>query len=392
MKFDRSKSITFENALNNDNPLTEPIICNSKIYENINGRKPIVAWVDGCFDGMHFGHANALRQARAYCDYLIVGVHSDKDIEYNKGPTVMKERERYLAAASCKWADMVVPNAPYYTDVDMLKHFGCDFCVHGDDITTTHDGIDCYQAVKDANMYKEVPRTQGISTTELLGRILLLSREHHRRSAPNVDENALEKALQQDYKKHVEPFLSPSKKVVSSFLPTTKRIIQFSSNVDPQPADKIVYVDGDWDLFHIGHIKYLQQCKALGNFLIVGVHDDMVVNQYKGSNYPIMNINERVLGVLTCRFVDEVIIGAPVDITSSLFEQFNISVVVENPEKSESNYLLAKHSNVNTVRPFPMIQTTENVIDRILDQRKQYEERNRKKQQKAALEEQMKNK
>lgn len=46
-------------------------------------------WVDGCFDMMHYGHANALRQAKEMGDILVVGVHSDAEIEANKGPTVM---------------------------------------------------------------------------------------------------------------------------------------------------------------------------------------------------------------------------------------------------------------------------------------------------------------
>lgn len=43
---------------------------------------------------LHFGHANALRQAKALGDKLVVGIHSDADILANKGPTVFTEQER----------------------------------------------------------------------------------------------------------------------------------------------------------------------------------------------------------------------------------------------------------------------------------------------------------
>ena len=47
------------------------------------------------FDMVHFGHANACRQAKACGDYLIVGVHSDEEITKHKGPPVFNEEERY---------------------------------------------------------------------------------------------------------------------------------------------------------------------------------------------------------------------------------------------------------------------------------------------------------
>jgi ethanolamine-phosphate cytidylyltransferase len=87
-------------------------------------------------------------------------------------------RYRYEAVAACKWVDVVVPNAPYITTVETLKKYQCDFCVHGDDITTAADGSDCYQAVKDAGLYRECKRTNGVSTTDLVGRMLLMSKSH----------------------------------------------------------------------------------------------------------------------------------------------------------------------------------------------------------------------
>jgi len=53
-------------------------------------------------------------------DVLVVGVHSDAEILKNKGPTVMNEDERYRAVIACKWADEVVKDAPYTTQLDYL--------------------------------------------------------------------------------------------------------------------------------------------------------------------------------------------------------------------------------------------------------------------------------
>ena len=51
-------------------------------------------WCDGCYDLVHFGHANQIRQAKAMGDYLIVGVHSDEEVRKHKGPPVFNEEER----------------------------------------------------------------------------------------------------------------------------------------------------------------------------------------------------------------------------------------------------------------------------------------------------------
>jgi ethanolamine-phosphate cytidylyltransferase len=59
-------------------------------------RRPVRVYMDGCFDMMHYGHCNALRQARALGDELVVGVVSDDEIKANKGPPVTPLHERYV--------------------------------------------------------------------------------------------------------------------------------------------------------------------------------------------------------------------------------------------------------------------------------------------------------
>lgn len=45
---------------------------------------------------VHFGHANALRQAKALGDKLVVGIHNDAEITRHKGPPVFTQEERYV--------------------------------------------------------------------------------------------------------------------------------------------------------------------------------------------------------------------------------------------------------------------------------------------------------
>lgn len=78
----------------------------------------------------------------------------------------------------------------------------------------------------------------------------------------------------------------------------------------------------------MGHIELLKRARALGHFLYVGVHDDQAVNRYSGSNYPVMNLHERVLAVLSSRYADEVIIGAPLRVTNDMINTLGIKVVV----------------------------------------------------------------
>lgn len=66
----------------------------------------------------------------------------------------------------------------------------------------------------------------------------------------------------------------------------------FSNDRDPLPSQRVVYLDGAFDIFHPGHIELIQKAKALGDFLYVGVFDDSVLKE----SY--MSLNERVLMVL----------------------------------------------------------------------------------------------
>lgn len=97
---------------------------------------------------------------------------------------------------------------------------------------------------------------------------------------------------------------------VSTFLPTSRRIVQFANGTPAPPGAQVVYIDGGFDLFHLGHLEILKAAAKLGDYLLVGVHNDDDVTARRGEHLPIMTVHERCLSVMACKHVDEVIIGA----------------------------------------------------------------------------------
>lgn len=69
-----------------------------------------------------------------------------------------------------------------------------------------------------------------------------------------------------------------------------------------QGGERGVFTNGCFDLLHLGHVRYLQEARALGDFLIVGLNSDESVRLLKGPGRPLMPENERaeILAALAC--------------------------------------------------------------------------------------------
>tara|TARA_Y100000996_G_C22525539_1_gene644271 strand:- start:162 stop:626 length:465 start_codon:yes stop_codon:yes gene_type:complete len=70
---------------------------------------------------------------------------------------------------------------------------------------------------------------------------------------------------------------------------------------------KIVFTNGCFDLLHVGHIRYLNQAKKLGDFLIIGLNSDKSVKEIKGANRPINSFKDRAILLAALNSVDLVI-------------------------------------------------------------------------------------
>uniref|UniRef100_A0A672Y3F8 ethanolamine-phosphate cytidylyltransferase n=2 Tax=Sphaeramia orbicularis TaxID=375764 RepID=A0A672Y3F8_9TELE len=329
------------------------------------------------YDMVHYGHSNQLRQAKGMGDYLIAGVHTDAEIAKHKGPPVFTQEERYKMVRAIKWVDEIVEGAPYVTTLETLDKYNCDFCVHGDDITLTVDGKDTYEEVKHAGRYRECKRTQGVSTTDLVGRMLLMTKAHH----SNMSNP--------DYQQHTDNFgKGPTGRSpwtgVSQFLQTSQKIIQFASGKEPQPGDTIIYVAGAFDLFHIGHVDFLEMVykQAERPYVIVGLHFDQEVNRYKGKNYPIMNIHERTLSVLACRVSSHTFCTTRWDVSLTVDLVCHGKTEVFPDKDGSDPYDEPKKRGVFRTIDSGNNLTTDDIVQRIIENRLQFEARNQKKEAK----------
>jgi len=78
--------------------------------------------------------------------------------------------------------------------------------------------------------------------------------------------------------------------------------------IERRNGARIVLANGCFDLFHVGHIRYLAGARALGDCLIVGINSDEQVRRLKGENRPFMPETERAEIVSALRFVNYVTI------------------------------------------------------------------------------------
>lgn len=136
--------------------------------------RPVRIYADGVYDLFHFGHALQLRQAKLSFPnvYLLVGVNSDEDVYSNKARCVMNHAERCEAVRHCRWVDEVISDCPWVLDEDFLNKWEIDYVAHDEDpyVSATHD--DVYSFVKSQGRFIPTRRTPGVSTSELLERIV----------------------------------------------------------------------------------------------------------------------------------------------------------------------------------------------------------------------------
>ena len=85
-------------------------------------------------------------------------------------------------------------------------------------------------------------------------------------------------------------------------------------------GERVTLANGNFDLLHVGHVRYLHAAKGLGGKLVVAINSDESVRALKGEGRPIMPANERAEIVAALAGVDAVIIFPELDVRAIIHE------------------------------------------------------------------------
>lgn len=103
---------------------------------------------------------------------LIVGVTGDDETHRRKGLTVLSAKERSETVRHCRWVDEVIEDCPWVVSADFLEEHKLDYVAHDDIPYGADEGDDIYKAIKEQGKFLVTQRTEGVSTTGIITKIV----------------------------------------------------------------------------------------------------------------------------------------------------------------------------------------------------------------------------
>ena len=150
---------------------------------------------------------------------------------------------------------------------------------------------------------------------------------------------------------------------------TLKELIQIVNSLKKQNK-KIVTTNGVFDIIHLGHIKYLEQAKKLGDVLIVGVNTDYSVKHIKGDKRPINDEKSRIGVLAGLESVDYVFLFNEKDPREWLLQlkpYFHVKAGDYKPNQIIEKSIVEKNGGKVVIAEMLEGHSTTQLINRILD-------------------------
>lgn len=133
-------------------------------------------------------------------------------------------------------------------------------------------------------------------------------------------------------------------------------------------SETIVFTNGCFDIIHAGHVSYLEEAKALGDKLIVGLNSDESVRALKGSQRPIVGELNRAKVLSALESVDMVILfhhQTPIELIKSVKPQYLVKGGDYREEDMIGANFVTQHNGKVMVLSFVDGLSTSSIIDKI---------------------------
>ncbi|CAD7961374.1 unnamed protein product [Amoebophrya sp. A25] len=402
--------------------------------------------LSGCYELLHFGHLNALRQVKQSAPnvHVVAAIHPNAEILRVKGGVcILDETEKERLLLGCKFVDEVAHGVAY--DTVEPEKYNCAYCWHGDDEVVV-SGNDIFGYAKKQGRFKTLRRTEGISTTLMISRFLhqsSCSLEELQDGSPSRSGSAKaqRKKVQKKHRSLGEAILSQQDRASIQYInATTSRISRFFLPGRPRTMCKsVVYVQGCFDLFHVGYLDLLhlileterdrKQLQSVQDvFLVVGVLFSYSAttaqrsasasnknNQEDGSkkgkedgalertpssasvvsSLPdpeqsstsihedrfrcLQSLHERGISILSLRCVDDVVLDVLNPVDETLRRSLGIDTVYGIKHHPDFVYNATTEEEIDVWVDGKNVFSSETIVQRVLDSRKTLEERQAKK-------------
>lgn len=131
---------------------------------------------------------------------------------------------------------------------------------------------------------------------------------------------------------------------------------------------KIVFTNGCFDILHVGHVRYLQAAKDMGDVLVLALNSDASVKSLKGDKRPLITESERAVVVAALTSVDYVIIFSETT-PLSLIEDLRPDVLVKGGDWAEEEVVggeaVARWGGKVAIIPYIVGASTTNIVGKI---------------------------
>ena len=239
-------------------------------------------FIDGCFDGYHYGHVNAIFQSKKLCDILVLGTHNNEEMTIHKNIPIIDYSDRCTMLSYCKFIDNFVGAVPYITNLQTVHRYNCSKYLHGEELIITKNNENGIQIPDEYYITYKV--TEGISTTNLLLRLyqytykLLITQNNNYEYLTSIINKMKDYMLQEKLKK----------------------------DHDCHKTDNL-YLYHSWDLLcpiHVNHIQSIKNEYPNYNIIAIIKKNDTINNTEKY----IFNELERFITLYSITLIDDVIL------------------------------------------------------------------------------------